>query len=172
VDVGPVTVKREAKGYSITGSLMNTGKGQAIGVTLTIEAVGDDDKPVSSAFASLAKDTLMTGENTTFTAELPTTGAVTNFKYQPRWKEKLPSRLSIASGSGDGSGAEEKGQGQPEGAQPEAQPAPAPKEEPTPTPRSDVAAPPANAPVGQPTQPGGTYVPQTSAEGQQPHPLE
>jgi len=56
-------------------------KGQALSVTLTVEAAGDDGKTVASGFAEIAKDILDSGEKTTFKADLSTAGAVTNFRY-------------------------------------------------------------------------------------------
>lgn len=161
VELGTVNVQKGKGGYTLTGSLSNTGKGDVVAVALTIEAIGDDNRTLASAFASLAKDSLAPGEKTTFTAEVQTDANALSFNYVPRWKETVSAKMSVASGSGNSAPVPPP--------EPEPSPSPVPKaaeEKPKTIPRGDAASPPANAPVGQPTEPGGTYIPQPSSEGQ------
>lgn len=173
VELGSINVQKGKNGYTVTGSLSNTGKADVQAVALTVEAIGAENKTLASGFANVAKDTLAPGEKTTFTAEIQTDQTAASFNYVPRWKEKAPGNVSVASGT---TGA----QAPPPPNNPLATPPPeadvAPtgratdeRARPTPIPRGDVASPPQSAPVGQPTEPGGTYLPQPSNEGQ-PHP--
>jgi hypothetical protein len=153
IEVTGVTTSRENGVLSVSGSLQNTGGGEVIAVAVTVEAVGDSNKTLSSAFGKIAKDTLGAGEKTTFTAEFADEG-VSNFRFLPRWQVRIPVKPADAQPSPTPAAA----------AQQTPPPAPAADKgkpaEPKFVPRGDVAAPPANAPVGSPTNPNTPYLPQ------------
>ena len=180
VEVVSVSVKKEKGGYNLSGSVFNSGKGEVLAVSVTVEAVGNENKTLATAFANIAKDNLAAGEKSAFTVEFPIESAVSSFRYVPHWQARPVEKSTVDGGNlkqGSGNGSEE---GSPANAKrpgggnsrletaPESAPAPkaAPKPEPTRVPHPDYAAPTANAPVGAPTQPGGTYLPQPSADGQ------
>lgn len=177
VEVVSVSVKKGKSGYTLSGSVFNSGKGEVLAVSVTVEAVGEDNKTLATAFGNIAKDNLASGEKSAFTAELPTEAAVSNFRYVPHWQTKTLVKPALTGGnvsqssqpaaSGGKNPARPSGEAPPAGETPPTPEAkPAPKAEPTPAPRPDYAAPSANAPIGAPTQPGGTYLPQPSADGQ------
>ena len=173
VSIGPVTTTKGETGWSIEGSVMNSGKAPVVGVTVTIEALGEKGKPVASAFASLAKDVLEPGEKASFRAQVDTTAVVERFTYLPRWKIVAPPKgedeTAAESTAATGEGREEK-KGD-EGGDKETPPTPAPAPTPAPTPPPPPpgwAAPQANAPVGAPSQPGGTYLPPPSSNQPKP----
>ena len=174
VTMGPVTTKKVETGWSIEGSVMNSGKAPVVGVSVTIQAINDKGKPVTSAFGALAKDTLDPGEKATFVAQIDTDQAVDRFTYMPRWKVIAPAPKegeTAAEGEEKKEGEKKEGEEKKEEKAPEA-PAPTtsePAPEPTPPPRPpDMAAPPANAPVGAPAQPGGMYLPPPSSNQPKP----
>lgn len=162
VVVGAVTTKQDGPAYSIEGSVQNTGKETALGVVVTIEAFAGEGKPVATAFGTLAKDDLEPGEKAEFRARIETDKAVTRFTYLPRWKApvRAPEDSAARDAQKPAAGAGEEG----------ARPAPTPEPTPEPPPQRnpDYAAPPANAPVGAPAQPGGTYLPPPSSDQPKP----
>jgi len=167
VTLGPVTAKQGPGGYSVEGSVMNSGKAPVLGVSVTIAALGDDGKPFSTTYGQVAKDSLDPGEKATFTARLETTRTATTFRYVPRWKVRASAQREP--GEEPPAGAS----GSPDGAGDEATPPPTPTPEPTPEPTQPPvppgwAAPQANAPVGAPSTPGGTYIPQPSTDQPKP----
>jgi hypothetical protein len=170
VEVVSVTVKKEKSGYTLSGSVFNSGKADVLAVAVTVEAVGEDNKTLATAFANIAKDTLTPGEKSAFTAEIPVEGAVTNFRYVPHWQSNPIARKAgngnLSQGSGGAAGAGAAKPAAPAAESEAPQPKPTPKPEPTRAPQPNYAPPTANAPVGAPTQPGGTYLPQPSADGQ------
>ena len=167
VSIGPVTTTKGETGWSIEGSVMNSGKAPVVGVTVTIEALGEKGKPVASAFASLAKDVLEPGEKASFRAQVDTTATVERFTYLPRWKIVAPPPVE-AEGEPAAAGGEKKGEDD-GGERAAPTPAPAPTPQPTPPPPPPGrAAPQANAPVGAPSQPGGTYLPPPSSNQPKP----
>jgi len=165
VTLGPTTTAKGDGGYTIEGSVLNSGQSPVLGVTVTIEAFGAEGKSIATTFAALAKDSLEPGEKATFRAQIGTDKEVERFTYVPRWKvvappaeESVPTEGARGEETGDtpsGSGA--------------AAPTPAPAKEETPPQRQpDMAAPTANAPVGAPSQPGGTYLPPPSSDQPKP----
>lgn len=174
VTIGPVTSKKDDAGWSIEGSVMNSGKAPVVGVSVTIEAIGAQGKRITTTFGLLAKDTLDPGESASFRASVATEEKVERFTYVPRWKIVAQPRKAGEPGSeGAGEGESEARETPPAGESPEdrpkPQPTPAPAPEPTPPQYPpDVAPPTANAPVGAPAQPGGTYLPPPSTDQPKP----
>ncbi|MEO6325281.1 MAG: hypothetical protein ABIT01_01705 [Thermoanaerobaculia bacterium] len=171
VEVVSVAVKKEKSGYSLSGSVFNSGKGDVLAVSVTVEAIAEDNKTIATAFGNVAKDYLSAGEKSAFTAELATEAAVSSFRYVPHWQGRPVAKPAVGGGTlSQGSGGDAANAPKKPGtdATPEPTPAPKPvaKPEPTRAPQPDYAPPAANAPVGAPTQPGGTYLPQPSADGQ------
>ncbi len=165
VVIGPVSAKKDATGYAIQGSVLNSGKGTVQGVTVAIEAIGEKSRAIATVFGTLAKDTLEPGEKSAFTAHVDTDKVAENFRYVPRWKVRVP---APESGEG-GTRPERTPTPDQEAPAPAPTPVPTAAPEPTPPPRpSDMAAPPANAPVGAPSQPGGTYLPPPSSDQPKP----
>jgi hypothetical protein len=161
VVVGPLSATRTETGYAVEGSLQNVGRATVDGVVVTVEALGGEGKAVASAFGALAKDSLAPGETTTFVARIETTQIAESFRCAPRWLSR-----PLPAGEGE-PGSEATPAPVPESTPPPPPPPPAP--EPTPPPRQpDYAAPPANAPVGAPEKPGGTYLPPPSANQPKP----
>ena len=164
--VGPVTTSKVPTGYLVEGTIQNAGKGQVLGARVTIEAIGEDGKSIATTFGQVAKDTLEPGETAAFRAQIDTDKTVARFTYVPRWQAPLRPKAAVA-GGGEGTPPAEG-----EGETPEPAPTPAPAPEPTPEPpparNPDYAAPPANAPVGAPAQPGGTYLPPPSSDQPKP----
>ena len=160
----PTTTKKSDAGYVIEGSVMNSGKAPVLGVSVTIEAVGAEGKSIAPTFAALAKDVLDPGEKTTFRAQIDTDKVVERFGYVPRWKVIAPPAKEGEPGDG---AAETKEPGETPAEAPPPPPAPA-REEEQPQRQPDMAAPPANAPVGAPSQPGGTYLPPPSSNQPKP----
>lgn len=174
VTIGPVTTKKDAAGWTIEGSVMNSGKAPVVGVSVTIEAVGAEGKRLATTFGQLAKDTLDPGETASFRATVAGAEKVERFAYVPRWKIVAPARKvgeadSDAAGPGDSGGGEAPpAEESPEGRR-RATPTPEPAHEPPPPQYPpDVAPPTANAPVGAPAQPGGAYLPPPSANQPKP----
>lgn len=158
VVVGPLTAKKTEAGYTVEGSVQNVGKATVDGVAMTVEAVGAEGKAIASAFGQLAKDSLGPGETTTFVARIATSQVADSFRCAPRWLSRpLPA------------GEEEPGGEAKPAPAPQSTPPPPPAPEPTAPPRQpDFAAPPANAPVGAPERPGGTYLPPPSSNQPKP----
>ncbi len=174
VTIGPVTKKKDDSGWTIEGSVMNSGKAPVVGVSVTIEAVGAEGKRLATTFGQLAKDSLDPGETASFRASVASGEKVERFTYVPRWKIVAPARKSgepgsEAAGEGETRDRETPPAGESPEDQPKAKPTPTPAPEPTPAPYPpDVAPPTANAPVGAPAQPGGTYLPPPSADQPKP----
>ena len=176
IEVSNASVTRTPGGYSITGSVINTGKVETGGIGVTIEAVGPDAKTVNTTFGQVAKDQLAPGEKSTFTAEMKERAEVTSFRYVAKWQSKVPVKgASGAEGAGDVAAPAKPAEGT-EGAKSEAGPQKPAETGPTPTPtyiripQPDVAPRPPNAPIGAPEKPGGTFLPKPT--GDQPKPPE
>lgn len=164
-------------GYSISGSVENTGKSDVVAVSVTIELIGAENKTLTTVSGQLAKDSLAPGEKAAFTAQVTTDAKATNFRYVPSWQQKEPRVEKVGPGgtaAEGGSAPAASGTPAPSPtAAPAAPAAPKPAEpEPTPryVPQPDMAPPAANAPVGQPDQPGGAYLPRPSDGQPQPQP--
>jgi hypothetical protein len=162
VDVANTSATRTKDGYSFTGSVINGGKGEVAGVSLTVELVGKDGQAFSSAFAQLAKDTLAPGEKTTFTASAPLEGEAASYRYMPHWQVRIPVKPA-----GDTKAPGDSASPKP-AAGAEAAPARTPPPAPTYASRPDVAPPAANAPTGNPAS--GTFIPQNDSTKPSPKP--
>lgn len=158
VEVANTAATRTNDGYSFSGSVVNNGKGPALAVSVTIEALGRDGRTFTTVFANVAKDVLEPGEKATFTASAPFEGEAASFRYMPRWQAPVKKEEDGAKTGAAGAGA--KGDAAAEG---EATPAPTPPPAPTlvPIPRPDIAPPSANAPVGNPAS--GAFLPSPDA---------
>ncbi len=177
VEVSNATSLKTPEGYSISGSVTNVGKSEAAGVSVTIEAVGAEDKTISSVFGELSKDRLAPGEKSTFRARMAKPPEDPRlFRYLPRWQVRVPVRSAAAAGEGSGSPSPPPppptGSSEDEAKRAEIIRGGPPEASPTPkvirVPQPDVAAPPANAPIGAPDKPGGTFLPKPT--GDQPKP--
>ncbi len=169
VVVSNVSAKKSANGTTVTGSVQNVGSGAVEGVAVTVEVVGDKGQTVSSAFGQLSADALAPGEKATFTAVVDAAVSAQNVRTVPKWRASR--KESEESGTAAAGGKPAAAKGEAPGAEPPPTPVPAPAKAPEPPPQvrpPDVAAPPANAPVGAPSQPGGTYVPQPSSDQPKP----
>jgi hypothetical protein len=167
VVVSNVSAKKAASGTMVTGSVQNVGGGPVEGVGVTIELVGDGGKTVASAFGQLSADALAPGEKATFTSQLDTEATAQNVRVMPRWRSRETGGEKSDPGSPVAKATAAKDAIPPAGPTPAPTPAPAATR--PPAPRSpDMAAPPANAPVGAPLQPGGGYVPQPSSNQPKP----
>lgn len=156
--VGPMSGQKTETGYAVEGSVQNVGAATVEGVAVTVEAVDAEGRAIASAFGQLAKDTLAPGETSSFVARIETTQVAEGFRAAPRWLSR-----PVPAGGG-----EPGGEAEPKPA-PEPTPPPRPAPEPTQPPRSpDYAAPPANAPVGAPEKPGGSYLPPPSSDQPKP----
>jgi hypothetical protein len=173
VEVATASVSRTPGGYSITGSVINTGKVEVAAVGVTIEAMSPELKTVNTTFGQLAKDELAPGEKSTFTAQMKEPSEVASFRYTAKWQSRVP----VKRASGEGESGEPTPPGKPpekasgkveEGAQKPAAPAPTPTPGYIQIPRPDVAPRAPNAPIGAPETPGGTYLPKPT--GDQPKP--
>ncbi len=175
VTISGVSAKKVTGGYSIIGSVQNSGKAEVIGVGVTIEVIGDENKTLTTVSGQLAKDSLAPGEKSGFTAEVTIEEEAKNFRYVPTWQEKAP-RVEKVGPGGPAAGEAPAAAGTPAPSPTPAPAAPAapkaPEPEPTPryVPQPDMAPPAANAPVGQPEQPGGAYLPRPSDGQPQPQP--
>lgn len=158
VEVGTHTATpKESGGYTVTGTLVNTGENDALAVVLSVEAVGENNKTLTSGFAQVAKDTLTPGEKTTFTVELGIEPSVkaTVFRFYPRWKI-----IARPAATGDASAEAPATEPSPSPTPTAVPKAPTPAARPTPRPPPPgYSNPPGNAPVGQPDNPGGSYLP-------------
>jgi hypothetical protein len=164
VSIGPTTTKKSDAGYVIEGSVLNSGKAPVLGVSVTVEAVGADGKSIATTYAALAKDVLDPGEKASFRAQIDTDKTVERFGYLPRWKVIAPPAKEGEPGADE---KKEPGETPGEEAPPPPPAAPA-REEAPPQRQPDMAAPPANAPVGAPSQPGGSYLPPPSSNQPKP----
>jgi len=181
VDVANASATKTKGGYAITGSVVNSGKVDVSGVGVTIEAIGADNKTLTSGFGQLAKDNLSPGEKSAFTATLATDAEAVTFRYVPQWQVKMG--VKGASGGAPG-GAGSPGTADAAGIVPTPTPGAipsqvgekadklpgdkAPTPPPTPLPRPDIAPQSPNAPIGAPDKPGGTFIPKPT--GDQPKP--
>jgi hypothetical protein len=167
VEIANVNATKDKDGgYTVNGSVVNVGRKPVSGISVVVEAVGDNNATLASTFGSVAKDSLEPGEKSTFFAKLATEKEAKSFRYVPRWVIRVPvKQASEPSTSASGPG----------GAEPSATPAPGapgsggekPAETaaaPTPIPRPDIPARPANAPVGSPSQPGGVFLPKPTGD--------
>lgn len=174
VTVSGANAKKVTGGYSITGSVQNSGKAEVIGVGVTIELIGDENKTLTSVSGQVAKDSLAPGEKTGFTAEVTIEEEAKNFRYVPTWQEKAPRVEKVGPGGVAAQGEATAGSPAPSPTPAPAAPAAPKAPEPEPTPRylpqPDMAPPAANAPVGQPDTPGGAYLPRPSDGQPQPQP--
>jgi hypothetical protein len=152
VELANTAATRTNDGYTFSGSVVNNGKGPALAVSVTIEALGRDGRTFTTVFASLAKDTLEPGEKSAFTASAPFEGEAASFRYMPRWQAPVKKEEDDAKAPGAGAGSKGAADGEPT-------PAPTPPPAPTlvPIPRPDVAPPSASGPVGNPAN--GTFLP-------------
>ncbi len=173
VDVTNAAATKNPSGYAITGSVLNSGKVDVSGISVTIEGVAGG-KTVATTFGQVAKDQLAPGEKSTFTAEMKETAEIQTFRYVARWQTKVAVRSAVPSDWGGGVTPPPK---PPEGAdaaktegagEKSAEPTPVPTPRLVRIPSPDVAAPPANAPIGKPDKPGGTFLPKPT--GDQPKP--
>jgi hypothetical protein len=182
IDVSNASAVRTKGGYKITGSLLNSGKVELSGVSVTIEAIGPENKTLVSGFGQLSKDQLAPGEKATFQTMLATESEALTFRYVPSWQVKLGVK-GAAGGPDAGSGAAANAPGGGEKAAGGVVPTPtvgpigsqvgqkgekAPEAAPTPIPRPDMPLRPPNAAVGAPERPGGTFIPKPT--GDQPKP--
>jgi hypothetical protein len=173
VDVTNAAATKSPSGYSITGSVLNSGNVDVSGISVTIEGVAGG-KTVATTFGQVAKDQLAPGEKSTFTAEMKETADIQTFRYVARWQTKVAVKSAVPSDWGGGVTPPPK---PPEGAdaaktegagEKSAEPTPVPTPRLVRIPSPDVPAPPANAPIGKPDKPGGTFLPQPT--GDQPKP--
>jgi hypothetical protein len=166
VSISGANATRTKSGYSINGSVVNSGKGSVQGITVSIEVVGENGTAMLTTQGTLAKDALAPGEKATFTAEVESETEAKSFRYVPSWQVTMPVKATEPGGGSSGKTA--AGASAKPSPTPEASPAPrvqqADSAPPTPryVPRADVAPPMANAPVGAPAAPGGAYVPRPS----------
>ncbi|HEX5855584.1 MAG TPA: FxLYD domain-containing protein [Thermoanaerobaculia bacterium] len=157
VDVANTSVAHTKDGYSFSGSVINAGKAEVSGISLTVELVGKNGATFSSAFAQLAKDTLAPGEKSTFTASAPPEGEAASFKYVPHWQIRIPVKpAGDTKTPGDSSSPKPAAEAEAAAAR---TPPPAPTY--VPIPRSDVAPPAANPPTGNPAS--GAFIPQNDS---------
>ncbi len=172
VDVVNTTATKGPTGYSIAGSVLNSGKVDVSGVAVTIEGLAGG-KTVSTTFGQLAKDQLAPGEKSTFTAEMKEAADLQTFRYVARWQSRIQVKGAAPSDWAGGATPPPRPDGA-EGAKAEAGAEKSPETTPVPTPKlvripsPDVASPPANAPIGAPEKPGGTFLPKPT--GDQPKP--
>lgn len=168
VIVSNVSAKKAGAGTTVTGSVQNVGESTVEGVGVTIELVGEGGKTVASSFGELSADVLAPGEKATFTAQLDTEATAQNVRAMPRWRAR-----ATQEGGGTNPASPAGKSGAAAAATPPAEPTPTPVPAPAATPApprrsSDMPAPPANAPVGAPSRPGGSYVPQPSSDQPKP----
>lgn len=166
VSIGAVQAVRSKTGYTVNGTVVNSGGGPVQGVSVSIELVGEENKTITTAFGRVAQPTLGPGESAAFDAEIPSAVEAKNFRYVPRWQVRIPVKpatdgQSAQAGTPTGDqppsagGAPGEGDGQKKAAKkPEPEKTPAP-------PPPGWAAPQANAPIEGSTaqQPGGTFFP-------------
>lgn len=173
IDVSNATATKSPAGYSVSGSLLNSGKAELGGIGVTIEAVGPGGKTVATTYGQVAKDLLAPGEKSTFTAELKETGEISTFRYTAKWQTKIPVKgAASADWAGGVTPPKPPEEADAKKAEEEAAKPAEPKPSPTPTyiriPSPDVAPRPPNAAIGAPEKPGGTFIPKPT--GDQPKP--
>lgn len=177
VVVSNVVAKKAGTGTTVTGSVQNVGGSPVEGVGVTIELVGEGGKTVASSFGQLSADALAPGEKATFTAQMDTEATAQNVRALPRWRAARETKDTndtkdakgekAERGAAAGKGAATKDPNA--AAEPTPTPKPAPAATPAPVLRSpDQPAPRASAPVGAPSTPGGSYVPQPSSSQAKP----
>lgn len=155
LDVAGANAVKTPLGYSVTGSLVNSGQGEVLGPGVRIEGIGANGSVVVSASASGDKAKLDGGQSASFKADIATTETVNSFRYVPQWQATMAvKKLEPSDGAA------------PEAAAPAPATPAATTPRATPVPRPDMPAPPPKYPVGSPTTPGGVYVPATSKDGQ------
>ncbi len=172
--VSNVTAKKAGSGTTVTGSVQNVGGSPVEGVGVTIELVGEGGKTVASSFGQLSADALAPGEKASFTAQMDTEATAQNVRVLPRWraakdakdtKDAKGEKVDRGAAAGKGGATKDPNAA----AEPTPTPKPAPAATPAPVLRSpDMPAPRANAPVGAPSTPGGSYVPQPSSSQAKP----
>jgi len=169
VEVTNAAATKNPSGYAITGSVLNSGKVDVSGVSVTIEGV-TGGKTIATTFGQVAKDQLTPGEKSTFTADLKETADIQTFRYVARWQTKMAVKSRSPSDWGGGLKPPSK---PPEGAdaaktegnaEKSAEPTPVPTPKLVRIPSGDVAFPPANAPIGNPDKPGGTFLPRPTGD--------
>jgi hypothetical protein len=152
VEIANTAATRGKDGYTFTGSVINAGKGPALGVSVTIEALGRDGRTFTTVFANVAKDSLEPGEKSTFTASAPFEGDAASFRYMPRWQAPVKQEDDKAKAGGAKAAAE---------GEPTPAPTPAAPPKPVPITRPDIAPPSANPPIGNPAS--GAFLPPPDA---------
>jgi hypothetical protein len=158
VSISGTNATRTKSGYSINGSVVNSGKGDVRGASVTIELVGENSKTLVTTRGILAKDLLAPGEKSTFTADVESETEAKSFRYLPSWQVTM-----AVKGAEPGGGASVTPVPTPvPGSQAGKERAEAPPPTPQIVPRPDVAPPSASAPVGAPSTPGGAYIPRPS----------
>jgi hypothetical protein len=172
VDVANATATKSPAGYSVAGSVLNSGKSEVGGIAVTIEAIGPGGKTIATTYGQVAKDLLAPGEKSTFTAELKETADITTFRYTARWQSRIPVKGAAAVDWGEGVTPPKPPEGAEAKKDEEAGKPAEPKPSPTPAyvriPSPDVAPRAPNAPIGAPEKPGGTFIPKPT--GDQPKP--
>lgn len=174
VTISGVSAVQSGSGYSISGSVANVGKSNVQGVTVTVEAIGTDNKVFNTVQANVAKESLAPDERAGFSAQVQTDREVKQFRYVPNWQVRVPVQsLSEADKAEvERKDAEARRAADEKAAQAAAQappPTPAPAR-PAPS-RPDVAPAAANAPSQSPGA-GSTagYVPSSGLPQPQPTP--
>lgn len=155
VEIANTAATKTNDGYAFAGSVVNNGKGPALGVSVTIEALGRDGRTFTTVFANVAKDSLEPGEKSAFTASAIVEGEAASFRYMPRWQAPVKKDEDAAKNASAGAGGKD--------AAAEGEPTPVPTPAPTPTvvTRPDIAPPTASAPVGNPAN--GAFLPPPDA---------
>ncbi len=169
IDVVNAAATKGPTGYAISGSVLNSGNVDVSGIAVTIEGVAGG-KTVATTFGQVAKDQLAPGEKSTFTAEMKEPAEIQTFRYVARWQTKVAVKGAASADSGGGVTPPPK---PPEGAEAakaegagekSAEPTPVPTPKLVRIPSPDVASPPANAPIGSPEKPGGTFLPKPTGD--------
>lgn len=175
IEVTNVVSNRTPDGYSLSGSVLNSGKVEVGGIGVTIEAVGAEGKTIASAFGQIAKDRLAPGEKSTFVAEMKGLNGTQTFRYRSSWQTKVAVKGAAAQGAAEEPGAfptppKPPEEGESPGAKGEGGERTAGAPAPTPTPtlirisQPDVAPRVPNAPIGAPEKPGGTFIPKPTGD--------
>ena len=158
VSISGSNATRTKSGYSINGSVVNSGKGEVRGVSVMIELLGENSKTLLTTRGILAKDLLAPGEKSTFTAEVESETEAKTFRYLPSWQVAM-----AVKGAEPGGGTSVTPVPTPvPGSQAGKERAEAPPPTPQIVPRPDVAPPSASPPIGAPSTPGGVYIPRPS----------
>jgi hypothetical protein len=168
VVISSTTETRTKTGYAIDGSVVNSGKADVRGVSVTIELVGEGRKTMVTTRGNLAKDSLAPGEKSTFTADVAVETDAKSFRYSPSWQVIVTVPVKTADPSAMKADAGKDGAAT---APPVPTPPPAAASKPERTettniqaiPRPDVAPQAPNAAIGAPSTPGGGYIPSPSS---------